>query len=403
MPLKLWWRGLKQPEYRAHWGERFGFFKHQFSLPIIWLHCVSVGETRAAEPLIKALQTQYPNRLILLTHGTPTGRETGKSLFGDGILQAYLPYDAPFAVKRFLRHFQPTIGIIFETELWFNLIAACKQQQIPLLLVNARMSEKSASGYAKLGGLVREGLQNLNAIAAQTQADVDRLQSLGAQNVQIMGNTKFDVSPAPTMLELGAQLRALFGKNRPVLLCASTREGEEALILQYLTVLKGQKILIVIVPRHPQRFDEVATLLQQKNLSFVRRSQLTKAVPAGCNIVLGDSMGELFAYYNACDVAFIGGSLLKLGGQNLIEALSLAKPVLVGPHTFNFAEATTNAIALGAAKRVANAQDLMQQAGDLLNDENIRGKMAKAALQFNQHYTGATNKAMQLIERFLPN
>ena len=407
MPLKLWWRGSKQPEYRAHWGERFGFYQTKISQSIIWLHCVSVGETRAAEPLIKALMAQYPNHQMLLTHGTPTGRETGYALFGNSILQAYLPYDTPFAVARFLAHFQPTIGIIFETELWFNLIAACKQRKIPLALVNARLSEKSANNYAKLGKLVLDGLQNFSVIAAQTQPDALRLQRLGAQNVSIMGNLKFDVSPAPAMLELGAQLRALFGKNRHVLLCASTREGEEALILQYLTVLKCQKSiqtpLLIIVPRHPQRFDEVAALLQQKNLSFVRRSQLTKPVPASCNIVLGDSMGELFAYYAACDVAFIGGSLLKLGGQNLIEALSVGKPVLVGPHTFNFAEATTNAITLGAAKRVANAQDLMQQAGDLLNDESQRGQMAKAALQFSQRYMGATNKAMQLIEKFLPN
>ena len=195
VPLKLWWRGIKQPAYRQHWQERFGFYQVKSVKPIIWLHCVSVGETRAAEPLIKTLLLTYPNHQILLTHTTPTGRETSEQLFADSVQRVYLPYDLPFAVNRFLKHFKPKIGLLMETELWFNLIAACKKRDIPLLLLNARLSEKSAKGYAKLGGLVTNGLQSLNAIAAQTTDDATRLQMLGALNVTVSGNLKFDVKP----------------------------------------------------------------------------------------------------------------------------------------------------------------------------------------------------------------
>ena len=252
VPLKLLWRGIKQPEYRQHWGERFGFYDAKITKPVIWLHCVSVGETRAAEPLIRALQTQYPGYQILLTHGTPTGRDTTVAIFGDLVSSVYLPYDLPFAVNGFLKHFKPKIGLLMETELWFNLIAACKQNHIPLLLLNARLSEKSANGYAKLGKLACEGLQNLSAIAAQTTEDSSRLQALGAQNISVVGNLKFDVKPPADSLEKGLQLRQLLGTNRTIFLASSTREGEEGLVLE---AVKNVDVLTIIVPRHPQRFN----------------------------------------------------------------------------------------------------------------------------------------------------
>jgi 3-deoxy-D-manno-octulosonic-acid transferase len=397
VPLKLLWRGIKQPAYLKHWSERFGFYSLMITQPVIWLHCVSVGETRAAEPLIGALQAAYPNHQILLTHGTPTGRDAGEALFGDNVQRVYLPYDLPFAVNRFLKHFQPKIGLIMETELWFNLIAACKQHEIPLLLLNARLSEKSASGYAKLGQLTREGLQNLSAIAAQTADDAARLQSLGAHNISVAGNLKFDVKPPADAVDKGLQLRNLFGE-KPVFLAASTREGEEALILD---AVKDLNILTVIVPRHPQRFDEVEALIKNAGLSYARRSALHQPVNKNVQIILGDSMGELFTYYAACDFTFIGGSLLPFGGQNLIEAAAMSKPILIGPHTFNFAEASKHALAAGAALQVENATSLKENIMNLCSNQALRKQMAKAAFDFSAASAGATARLMKLLAQYL--
>lgn len=404
VPLKLLWRGIKQPAYRQHWGERLGFYNIKITKPIIWLHCVSVGETRAAEPLVKALQTQYPQHQILLTHGTPTGRDASEALFGDNIQSAYLPYDLPFAVNHFLMHFQPKIGLIMETELWFNLIAACKQKQIPLLLLNARLSEKSFNGYAKLGQLVRDGLQNLSAIAAQTTDDAARLQNLGAQNISVAGNLKFDVKPPADGVDKGVQLRALLGENRTIFLAASTREGEEALILE---AIKSLDIVTVIVPRHPQRFDEVEALIKNAGWSYMRRSNLHEpinkhaSINKNVQIILGDSMGEMFTYYAACDFSFIGGSLLPFGGQNLIEAAVIGLPILIGPHTFNFAEASRDALAAGAAFLVKDAASLKERILELSNNIALRQLMAKSALDFSAASAGATARLMKLIEKYL--
>ncbi len=397
VPLKLWWRGIKQPAYKQHWGERFGFYLQNPGKPVIWLHCVSVGETRAAEPLIKSLQAQYPDHQILLSHTTPTGRETSEQLFGNSIQRVYLPYDLPFAVQRFLKHFQPKIGLLMETELWFNLIAACKKSDIPLLLLNARLSEKSATGYGKLGKLVAEGLQSLHAIAAQTAADAVRLQMLGAVNVQVSGNIKFDVRPPADAAQQGLKLRALLGEQL-VFLAASTREGEEALILE---VVKDLNLLTVIVPRHPQRFDEVAQLIEAAGLNYVRRSQLARPIDENVQIVLGDSMGELFSYYAACDFTFVGGSLLKFGGQNLIEAASMGKPILIGKYTYNFAEATKNAVRAGAAIQVGSVESLREKIQFLRDNTDKRSKMQQASLNFSQASTGATVRVMQLIATHL--
>ncbi len=402
-PLKLLWRGRKQPEYLAHWSERYGFYKTSISKPVIWLHTVSVGETRAAEPLVKALLQQYPNHQILLTHTTPTGRATSEQLFGDQVIRVYLPYDLPFAVKRFLNRFKPAIGVIMETELWFNLIARCKQQAIPLLLVNARLSEKSARGYQKLGKVVRQGVMNLTAIAAQTAQDAARLQQLGAGSVSIVGNIKFDVAPHEEAAEKGVQLRKLFGNQRPVFLAASTRDGEETQILAAVAEANIPNLLTVIVPRHPQRFDEVADLLKKNAVNFVRRSELSDAALVSPEIafVLGDSMGEMFSYYASCDVAFIGGSLLPLGGQNLIEACSMGKPVLIGPHTFNFEQATEMAIAAGAAERVADSNDLARHLELMFVDHEKRNGMCAAALRFSAENRGATERTLNLLKQYL--
>lgn len=398
VPLKLLWRGFKQPAYLRHWGERFGFYNTPVNKAIIWLHCVSVGETRAAEPLIKALQLHYPLHQILITHGTPTGREASEALFGDSVQRAYLPYDVPFAVNKFLKHFQPKIGLLMETELWFNLIAACKQREIPLLLLNARLSEKSAKGYAKLGKLAAEGLQNLDAIAAQTSEDATRLQTLGAQHVSITGNLKFDVKPPADSVDKGLQLRGLLGVDRTIFLASSTRKGEEKHILE---AVKGLDVLTIIVPRHPQRFNDVEGIILKSGLSYQRRSNLVGPVDKRIQVILGDSMGELFAYYAACDFTFIGGSLLEYGGQNLIEAACMGKPILIGEHTFNFADATENAIRAKAAIRVKNLAALRDRIQYLLHNAPQRVKMGKAALRFSAASTGATVRMMKLIASYL--
>ncbi len=396
----LAWRARKQPEYLKHVGERFGFYPGKSNKPVIWLHTVSVGETRAAASLVQRLQAAYPDHQLLLTHTTPTGRAASEQLYGDKVLRVYLPYDYPFAVKRFLRHFQPRVGILLETEIWFNLIHFCHDARLPLLLLNARLSEKSAARYASYPNLVRLGLGELSGVAAQTEADAARLTELGAANVSVMGNLKYDIEAPSTMLELGLNLRCNMGINRPVFLAASTREGEEILLLEALKQLDIPRLLIVIVPRHPQRFDEVAGLCARYQLHVQRRSEDQPVAPE-TQVLLGDSMGEMFAYYMACDIAYIGGSLLPFGGQNLIEACSVGKPVLIGPHTYNFAEASRLAVERGAALRVASADEVALQLRELFSQHERMTRMGRAGMDFVRANRGATERALALISNTL--
>jgi len=396
----LLWRARKQPEYLKHVAERFGFYDIRSSKPVIWLHTVSVGETRAAASLVHHLQQAYPEHQLLLTHTTPTGRAASEQLYGDDVMRVYLPYDYPFAVRRFLNHFQPRAGILLETEIWFNLIHACHAIHTPLLLLNARLSEKSAARYARYPNLAGSGLRELSAIAAQSEDDASRLTALGGRNISVMGNLKFDIEPPPVMLELGAQLRTRFGNDRKVFLAASTREGEEALLLDALRQADIPHLLTVIVPRHPQRFDDVANLLTQRGIRFQRRSADHPVAP-DTQVVLGDSMGEMFAYYAACDLAFIGGSLLPFGGQNLIEACVVGKPVIVGPHTYNFAQASELAVESGAAVRIQDTADLAQTLQHLLSHPERMAESGHAGKQFVSANLGATERALLLIRQFL--
>ena len=394
--LHLVWRARKQPAYLEHVGERFGIFPDNMPSHVIWIHAVSVGETRAAEPLINALQARHPGHRILLSHGTPTGRQTGVELYGDRVERCYLPYDFSWAARRFLRRFRPVVGVFMETEIWPNLIRASVRSAVPVYLVNARMSEKSARGYRRIGRLTRGALWRLSCIGAQTERDAQRLTDLGARNVRMTGNIKFDRLAPAQMLALGTTLRDSFGTQRPVFLAASTREGEEAMILEVVASIAVTGLLTVIVPRHPQRFDEVAGLARQRGFKIQRRSE-KQPVDADTRIVIGDSMGELFAYYAACDVAFIGGSLLPLGGQNLLEACAVGRPIVVGPHTFNFEDATRGAIEAGAAIRVADAQELAGAVGRLLNDADRRRAMSEAGKRFTDAHRGATEKTLALL------
>ncbi|MES2071511.1 MAG: lipid IV(A) 3-deoxy-D-manno-octulosonic acid transferase [Pseudomonadota bacterium] len=401
---RLWVRGRQEPGYRQHVAERLGFYRQPAGQKIIWVHAVSAGETRAAEPLIRALLQRYPQHSILLTHMTPTGRATGQLLFADvapRMLQSFLPYDINWMIKRFLRHFSPQLCVLIETEVWPNLVAQCRRHQVPVALVNARLSEKSLKKARRLSSLILPAARAITCVAAQSGPDAQRLKELGVGRMIVTGNMKFDVSPPAQMAQRGAQLRTCFGK-RPVFLCASTRDGEEDLILQAFCELHPHDALLVVTPRHPQRFDQVAAMVTAYGLKQVRRSALDfeaglEKLPADVQVVLGDSMGEMYMYYAACDVAFVGGSLIPLGGHNLIEACAMAKPVLIGPHTFNFSEITEDAIATNAAIRVTGPAELMTQAFALIADDSKRNSMGTNAHAFFMQHQGATDRTMQIL------
>ncbi len=417
--LHLLWRARRQPEYLRHWRERFGLYRPTgtsvgrrsgFSPtcraearptpPTIWIHAVSVGETRAAQPLIAQLAQRYPRHAILFTHMTPTGRATSREIFGDAVRRVYLPYDTPWAMRRFLRRFQPELGLIMETEIWPNMVHACRRQGVPLLLVNARLSERSATRYAAFPKLVQEALLGLSAIAAQGEDDAARLAELGASDVIVTGNMKFDIKPPESQLERGRVMRAGFG-DRPILLAASTREGEEELILDALRLQPIPGLLLLLVPRHPQRFDAVAALAASRGFALQRKSANEPLRP-DTMVLIGDSMGEMFAYYSACDVAFIGGSLKNYGSQNLIEACAVGAPLLLGPSTFNFAEAARAALACGAALQVPDAPALIAAARSLLGDAERRLAMARSGRDFAATHRGASERTADLIEHFVP-
>lgn len=395
IPLRLLWRGRRERGYLQHWDERLG--SGGVPAGALWIHAVSVGEMRAAQPLIAALRAAHPGAPVLLTCMTPTGRATAESLYGDFARIVYLPYDYAWLVRRFVRRAQPRAGILMETELWPNLIHAAAREKVPLMLANARLSERSARGYARLPALVRACLQRIAVVAAQTEADAARLEKLGARTPQVTGNLKFDITPPHAQLERGAAWKAAWD-GRPVLLAASTREGEEAPLLRAFADAAPVEVLLLLVPRHPQRFDAVADLVEAAGLPYQRRSALDAApLNPQTRVLLGDSLGELFAYYAACDVAFVGGSLQPLGGQNLIEAASVGRPVLVGPHTFNFEEATRLAIEAGAALRVNDAAALMEASLRLLADEPTRARMGEAGRAFAARHRGAAARVAGLV------
>ena len=402
--LRLVWRARRQPAYLKHVGERFGRYRAATPGRLIWVHAVSVGETRAAEPLIRALMARWPDHSVLITHMTPTGRATSKALFRDDVrvLRAYLPYDLGWLVHRFLRHFRPDFGLVMETELWPNLLAGCRKRGVPVMLANARLSARSARRYARLPGLTALTLGALDAVGAQTAADAERLITLGARQVTVTGNIKFDVAPTDAARALGERFRAALGL-RPLILAASTREGEEALLVDAFARLAPANALLLLVPRHPQRFDEVETLVQARGLSMQRRSALEAEgeVESATRVWLGDSMGEMFAYFSVADLALIGGSWLPYGGQNLIEACAVGTPVLIGPHTFNFSTVAEQAVAVGAALRCVDVDEAMNTASALLGDDTRRATMASAGLAFSAADRGASARTLERVEAML--
>ena len=398
--LRLAWRGRRQRGYLENVGQRFGSYGGAAHGPYVWVHAVSVGETRAAAPLIEALRARYPGHRILLTHMTPTGLATGREIFGDSVERAWLPYDLRFAVRRFLAHYRPAVGVIMETEIWPRLLDEAKRSGVPVVLANARLSERSARRYARAPALARWALSNFAGVAAQTQDDAARLASLGARDPTVLGNVKFDLAVPEAMVQLGSRFRARFG-NRTVWVAASTREGEEALLLEAFAACGADaRTLLMIVPRHPQRFDEVARLAAERGFEVARRSE-ELPVPTAARVMIGDSMGEMLAYYAASDVAIIGGSFLDFGGQNLIEALAAGAPVVVGPDMFNFSEATRLALEAGAALQAEDAAGAMRLALELLKDSARREAMASAGRELCRGHRGATARHLAACTRLL--
>jgi 3-deoxy-D-manno-octulosonic-acid transferase len=392
--LRLWWRGRREPGYRAHVEERFGIYARTYTADpadkAVWVHAVSVGEARAAAPLVSALKGLLPDHAVVMTCTTAAGRETLKQVYGESVRAVFLPYDYPESVQGFLERFRPRLGVLMETELWPNLLAQCEAHGVPVVLANARMSEKSARGYRRWRALTAPGIRSLAAACAQSAGDAARLRALGAPRVEVTGNLKFDVTLDAAQLAAGRDWRTRVG--RKVLLLASTREGEERLLLQELPA--NAPFLTVVVPRHPQRFDEVA------DLSDSRRSR--RPLPgAGERIHLGDSMGEMAFYYAACDVAVIGGSFQPLGGQNLIEALAAGAPVVVGPSMYNFAEATRLALDAGAALQAPDARAAIEQAVQLLSDEKKSQEMARAGQALCAAHRGATQRHLEILRTIL--
>ncbi len=412
--LFLLWRSRRHDGYRRHWRERFlGLLPlpgvADATRPLVWIHAVSVGETRAAQPLVEALLAQRPGLRILVTHGTPTGRQTGESLFGDRIERGYLPYDLPWAVATFLDHQRPAMGLLVETEVWPNLVAGCNARRIPLCLINARLSDRSRRGYARVGALAGPAFAGLARVIAQTAADADRLSGLGARDVRIAGNLKSDAEPDPRLLARGQRWRADWhaasgrDRPRPVWLAASTREGEDGAIIdacRYVAEAMPEALLLW-VPRHPHRVPEVERALDAAGLTHGRRS-LTHEPAPGAMVWIGDTLGELAAYIAAADIVFVGGSLAELGGQNLLEPFAQGKPVLVGPHTFNFMDLTREAVETGAAMRVTDGRTLGETLVQLLADDESRSAMGRNALELRQRHRGSLAQTLSDLADLLP-
>ncbi len=395
--LRLQRRARREPLYGAATAERFGRYRGPRTQDWVWIHAVSLGETRAAASLIDALRERDPAVRLLLTNGTATGREAGAALLREGDRQLWLPWDSPGATRRFFAHHQPRVGILMETEVWPNLQHAAAAAGVTMVLANARFSERSMRRGARAPRLMRPAFASLALVLAQTDADAARLRSAGARRVETCGNLKFDMTPSADLLARGRAWRDAIARR--VVLASSTREGEEAELLAAWSAQRGERPLLLVVPRHPQRFDAVADLVRASGLSLARRSTWGDAPPPdalAADVWLGDSMGELPLYYATAQVALLGGSFEPLGGQNLIEAAACGCPVLMGPHTFNFAEAAQWAQEAGAARRVADLREAVAIACEPLEAAAQREAIARC-LAFAASHRGAARRMADRI------
>jgi 3-deoxy-D-manno-octulosonic-acid transferase len=378
------------------WRERLGLGVE--SPPgAVWVHAVSLGETRAAAALVDALRRRVPGVRLLLTHGTATGREAGQSLLHSGDHQCWLPYDTPGAMRRFLQRHRPAVGVLLETEVWPNLIAQAQRAGVPMVLANARLSERSARKGQRLSALLTPAAQALDLVLAQTRDDAARLSKAGARAVEVSGNLKFDMAPDAALVARGRQWRQAV--QRAVVMMASSREGEEQPLLQAWLAQAAPRPLLLLVPRHPQRFDVVAQLVRDAGLTLQRRSAWGDVPPQdahAADVWLGDSMGEMPLYYAASDVALLGGSFAPLGGQNLIEAAACACPVVMGQHTFNFEQAADHAVVAGAALRVNDIHEGVARAIELTRD-SLHAQWTQRALTFAELHKGAAQRMAERI------
>lgn len=403
--FRLWRRGATERGYRHNIGERFGGSALEApGQATIWVHAVSVGEVRAAMPLIGKLMQVYPSMHVVLTCMTPTGRATARDTFTRNVTVQYLPYDLPWAYARFIRRWRPAMLLVMETELWPNLLAATASRRIPAFLANARLSEKSRRGYARpfIAGLAGQTLRRFKAVLAQSEADAARIRSLGTNNVIVTGNVKFDMTLDHDAIQRGLAWRAALGA-RPVVLLASTRDNEETPLIEAFKRTfadRSDKPFLVVVPRHPSRFDDVCARIENAGLAVARRS--TSEPQAHLDAWLGDSMGEMQAYYAMCDVAVIGGSFQPLGGQNLIEAAAIGRVTVMGPSTFNFAEAVRLAGEAEAMVRAEDTRSALRAVAALLDDTPRREAMADNARAFAAAHAGATARTLDIIESAVP-
>jgi 3-deoxy-D-manno-octulosonic-acid transferase len=402
--VRLVLRARRNRAYVRDLGQRFGLHAPRFARAPVWVHAVSVGEAQAAVPLVREVLRRHPQLPLLMTTTTPTGRDRVRAAFGDAVVHRYLPYDLPPLVSLFLDRVRPGLLVVMETELWPNLFAACAARDVPILLANLRLSDRSARGYRAVGALTREMLGRVTAIAAQSEEDAARVLALGApvDAVEVTGSVKFDLHVAASLREEAQVLRRRFGTDRSVFIAASTHDGEDAQILDaYAAVLEQlPRCLLVLVPRHPERFTAAAALCRRRGFATALRSRSQTAFDT-VDVFVGDSMGELPLFYAASDVAFVGGSLVPTGGHNLLEPAALGLPVLFGPYVFNFAEISRLLLEAGAAWQVADARGLAEHALALLKDANLRHNAGDRGRQLVERHRGARDRLMTLIEHCL--
>lgn len=402
--IKLLIRARKAPAYKQRIRERFALGLSNIKTNGIWIHAVSVGESIAATPMIEALLAAYPDLPITITCMTPTGSERIKSIFGDRVQHCYMPYDAACIAKRFLKKIKPNMAIIMETELWPNHIHYCHKMGIPVVLANARLSERSAKGYAKFPKVTRPMFESINWIAVQSKQEAERFIVLGAlpENVAVIGSIKFDINVGNELVKKAHDLRDKWqALNRPTWIAASTHKGEDEIVLEVHRQLLAQHpdALLIVVPRHPERFDDVFAMASQ-HFNTIRRSEATPVKPE-VQVLVGDTMGELLFLYALADIAFVGGSLVDRGGHNVLEPIALNKPIVCGPHLYNFQEITTQLIEANALMIVNNSQELFLQIKHLFEDGELIMKMIQGGNQIMQHNQGALSRLVAGIEKQL--
>lgn len=400
--LRLLWRSLKAPDYRLRWRERLAYYSKNYPQQVIWFHAVSVGETEALCPLIQRFQQQHSQAKLLITTTTPTGSARVQAVLGETVVHVYLPYDTPAIVARFMRTFKPILAVIMETELWPNLFAYCGTNGIPLYVINARLSERSARGYQKIPALIQPMLAKVKLIAAQTQDDAERFIAIGARPEQVatIGNMKFDLEIAQTIMIAGTQLKSSIFKGRFVWLVASTHKGEEQIFSRIFKALKPTipELLLVIVPRHPERFAEVQSLCRQENLNIVTRTS-KQACTENIDVYLADTMGELKMLYATADIAFVGGSMVPVGGHNILEAAAVGVPVLFGPYMANFKDIANKVLAERAAIQCHGPDEIINTIQMLYSCSSYRSQLIANGKAFVAKNRGTIAKLCDFLSK----